>query len=361
MVWALSGGQFPLALAVLQVLALDIGTDLLPAIALGDRAVRPDRVLAGPMPTDDLVDRRLVLRALGVLGPTEAIGEMVAFTLVLLAGGWVWMSQPDPVLLAAASGTAFAAVVLGQLANAFACRSATRWAGAVPLTTNRFLLWAVAAELLMLGLFVGLPSLADLLGGTWPSPLGWLLAALAIPVVWGVDAVHKLGEGASGCGLRQVRDGGGLTAYGVTAQDAAGAALGIRHDVGDEGVVARVARRQLDEPALRGGEVEHLAAATGIPERPGAVAQQVGALRPHRVELRCRPRGSSTRGSARRRAPRSAPAHRPAPASGRATYWLATPLNTTASGVSAAAEAASTSRTDVRPSPSRCTSDCTSR
>ena len=34
-VWALSGGRFPLALGVLQILALDIGTDLLPALALG--------------------------------------------------------------------------------------------------------------------------------------------------------------------------------------------------------------------------------------------------------------------------------------------------------------------------------------
>nr|BFE79391.1 hypothetical protein GCM10020093_019920 [Planobispora longispora] len=34
-VWALSGGTIPLALSVLQVLALDIGTDLLPALALG--------------------------------------------------------------------------------------------------------------------------------------------------------------------------------------------------------------------------------------------------------------------------------------------------------------------------------------
>ncbi len=34
-VWALSGGRFPLAIGVLQVLALDIGTDILPALALG--------------------------------------------------------------------------------------------------------------------------------------------------------------------------------------------------------------------------------------------------------------------------------------------------------------------------------------
>ena len=34
-VWAMSGGRFPLALGVLQILALDIGTDTLPAVALG--------------------------------------------------------------------------------------------------------------------------------------------------------------------------------------------------------------------------------------------------------------------------------------------------------------------------------------
>ena len=34
-VWAMSGGRFPLALGVLQILALDIGTDTLSAVALG--------------------------------------------------------------------------------------------------------------------------------------------------------------------------------------------------------------------------------------------------------------------------------------------------------------------------------------
>ncbi len=48
-VWALSGGRFPLALGVLQILALDIGTDLLPALALGAEAPNP-RALAGPLP-----------------------------------------------------------------------------------------------------------------------------------------------------------------------------------------------------------------------------------------------------------------------------------------------------------------------
>ncbi len=188
--WALSGGRYPLALAVLQVLALDIGTDLLPAIALGTEPPS-NRVLDGPMRIDRLVDRRLLTRVFGVLGPTEALGEMVAFTAVLVAGGWAWGLEPDAALLATASGTAFAAVVLGQLANAFACRSASRWVGRLPLTSNRLLLVAVAVELALLAFFLGFPPVADLLGGSWPSPLGWTLAALAAPLVVLADATHK--------------------------------------------------------------------------------------------------------------------------------------------------------------------------
>ena len=46
-IWALSGGSIPLALGVLQILALDIGTDTLSATALG--AEPPEgRVMNGP-------------------------------------------------------------------------------------------------------------------------------------------------------------------------------------------------------------------------------------------------------------------------------------------------------------------------
>jgi magnesium-transporting ATPase (P-type) len=40
-VWALSGGPFPLAIGVLQILALDIGTDVLPSLALGAEPPAP--------------------------------------------------------------------------------------------------------------------------------------------------------------------------------------------------------------------------------------------------------------------------------------------------------------------------------
>ena len=58
-------------------------------------------------------------------------------------GGAAWRrldagdSFPAPGVLLAASGAAFTAVVLGQLANAFACRSATRAAVAAGLVQQQ--------------------------------------------------------------------------------------------------------------------------------------------------------------------------------------------------------------------------------
>ncbi|MEU7457010.1 cation-translocating P-type ATPase [Streptosporangium roseum] len=196
-VWALSGGTIPLALTVLQVLALDIGTDLLPALALGAEPPNP-QTMHGPARAGSLVDRRLLRRVFGVLGPAEAVVEMAGFVTVLMLGGWVFGAEPSPELLAAASGTAFAAVVLGQLANAFACRSETRWAGHLRWTGNPLLLWAVAIEVVLLLIFLGLPPLTSLLGGSFPSPAGWALAALAVPAVVAADTLHKAIQTRSG-------------------------------------------------------------------------------------------------------------------------------------------------------------------
>jgi magnesium-transporting ATPase (P-type) len=190
-VWALSGGRIPLALGVLQILALDIGTDLLPALALGAEQPRPG-VLDRPPERGHLLDRKVFGRAFGVLGPAEALVEMAAFFAVFLAAGWVPGELfPEGATLLAASGAAFAAVVLGQAANAFACRSEHQWAGALRWTGNRLLLVAVGVELVALLAFVGFPPLADLLGQSWPTPAGWLVAFGAIPAVIGADAGAK--------------------------------------------------------------------------------------------------------------------------------------------------------------------------
>ncbi len=190
-VWALSGDRIPLALGVLQVLALDIGTDVLPALALG--AEPPSgHALDEPPVRRHLLDRPVFLRAFGVLGPVEAFVEMTAFLMVFVAAGW----RPGDVFphgetLLAASGAAFTAVVLGQLANAFVCRSTIRPFWKIGWAANKLLLGAIVAEVAMLATFLYLPPLADLLDQAPPTAIGLGVAGLAIPAVLAADTIQK--------------------------------------------------------------------------------------------------------------------------------------------------------------------------
>jgi magnesium-transporting ATPase (P-type) len=190
-VWALSGGKFPLALGVLQILCLDIGTDLMPALALGAEAAAPDTLQRPPW-RQRVLDRAVLVRAFGVLGPTEALVEMTAFLVALATFGWrPGHGFPTGHPVAAASGAAFMAVVLGQMANAFACRSTTRRPGALGWRTNRLLLLAVLLELLLLLGFLGIGPVARTLDHAWPPLAGALVALLAVPAVFAADALHK--------------------------------------------------------------------------------------------------------------------------------------------------------------------------
>jgi magnesium-transporting ATPase (P-type) len=190
-IWALSGGRFPLAIGVLQVLALDIGTDLLPALALGAEPPRAG-LLDGPPASGHLIDRSILRRAFGRLGPAEALVAMAAFVVVLATGGWrPGDDAPAGDLLLTASGAAFCAIVLGQLATAVACRSTTRPIWHTGLRGNPLLLTAILAELTMLITFLAVPPLAHLLDHRPPSTLGLGIATTAIPVIAAVDAFDK--------------------------------------------------------------------------------------------------------------------------------------------------------------------------
>jgi magnesium-transporting ATPase (P-type) len=190
-VWALSGGSIPLALSVLAVLALDIGTDTFSAVALGAEPPEPD-ALRSPPARGRLLDRTVATRAFGLLGPTEAVLEMGAFFAVFLAVGWRPGESFDATgVTFAAAGAAFLAVVVGQTANAFACRSDTRSPFSLGWTSNRFLLAAVTVEGAIAAAFLLVPGLASLLDHELPTLAGVAVALAAAPAVLAADALYK--------------------------------------------------------------------------------------------------------------------------------------------------------------------------
>lgn len=191
LVWALSGGQFPLALGVLQIIALDLGTDTLSAVALG--AEPPAKhLLDGPPVRGRLMNGTVLRRAFGVLGPLEAALTMAAFVVSLVALGWrPGEAFPTGADLMAASGAAFMTVVAAQTANAFACRSSTKWPGALGWTTNRLLIPAAAIEVAFSLLVLWVPPIAMAIGHQSPPFWGWVVAIASMPILIGVDALDK--------------------------------------------------------------------------------------------------------------------------------------------------------------------------
>jgi magnesium-transporting ATPase (P-type) len=117
---------------------------------------------------------------------------MGAFFAVFLAAGWLpGDSFESTGVVAAAAGAAFLAVVVGQTANAFACRSATARPWGIGWTTNRFLLVAVTIEAAIAAAFLLVPGLASQLEHELPTSAGLVVALLAAPAVLLADALYK--------------------------------------------------------------------------------------------------------------------------------------------------------------------------
>jgi magnesium-transporting ATPase (P-type) len=184
----------PLPLTVMQVLAVDLGTDLLPALALGAEPPEPGSMDRPPRARRErLLGPRRLLHAYGFLGVIEAVLAMVAFFATYRMAGWrpgEPMAGAGPLYQRATTMT-LAAIVAGQIGNAFACRTERQSVFRAGLFRNRMLLLGIAAEIGLLLALVYVPPIANVFG---TAPLGledWRLLAWFPPVVLLADELRK--------------------------------------------------------------------------------------------------------------------------------------------------------------------------
>jgi len=185
----------PLALTIPQILAVDLGTDLVPALALGAERPHPGIMKVPPRPrAERLMNLSLLLRVYTFLGLIEAAIAMTAFFWFLRAQGWTWgtpLEWTDPLYRQATTIT-FAAIVVAQVANVFACRSERISVFRLGFLSNPFLLWGIAVELALLVLIVYTP-LGNLILGTKPLPLwAWVLLILGAAGLLLAEEIRKL-------------------------------------------------------------------------------------------------------------------------------------------------------------------------
>jgi len=193
--WAVSGGRIPLVISVIQVLALDIGTDIFPALALGAERPTPGTMTRPPRPRGvGMLDGPVLVRSLGFLGPVEAVLSMAL--LPLAAGaffGWsVGANLPaNGIPLSVISTMVFASIALMQKAVAFECRSTDRSIFSIGPLSNHLLDLAIVVETLGLMAFIYVPPLARILGQHALSGGQWLPVLVTPALLLGAEEARK--------------------------------------------------------------------------------------------------------------------------------------------------------------------------
>ncbi len=169
---------WPLPLAALQILWLNLITDIFPAFALALEPSAPDVMNQPPRdPKESLLTRPFI----GLI--VWQGGLLTAVTLAAFSVGLHWHGTHD-LGLRRATTMAFMTLALAQVIHAFSSRSQLRSAFTQTLFTNGWL-WSAVGVCLMLQLAaVYLPLLQRVLGTVPPTAFEWgvILACALIPL-----------------------------------------------------------------------------------------------------------------------------------------------------------------------------------
>ena len=186
--------RIPLPLTVMQILAVDLGTDLLPALALGAETPEPDVMRRPPRShRERLLNLPTLLRAYGWLGMIEAALSLGAYFFAYWLAGWRH-GAPMPssgIVYATATTMSLAGIVACQIGNAFACRNSRQASWRLGFSGNRLLLIGIIVEVALLLLLIYAPPLQSVFG---LAPLGiehWSLLAAFGPLLFICEEVRK--------------------------------------------------------------------------------------------------------------------------------------------------------------------------
>ncbi|MGV8026396.1 MAG: cation-translocating P-type ATPase [Anaerolineaceae bacterium] len=193
--YAFSAARIPLALNVMHILAIDLGTDMVPALALGAEPPEPGIMQQPPRNLNEhIITPKLLRRAYLLLGPVQSIATMAAFYYYYWTNGFAgqWMNLPGfGDIYRSATAMALAAVVTTQIGNLFAQRAERTPIFKMPLFKNKMIWIGILTEILVIFAIVYIPFFHQFIG-TNSFPLkNWLFLFAWTPSLIIVDEIRK--------------------------------------------------------------------------------------------------------------------------------------------------------------------------
>ena len=189
----LSRGAIPLPLTVMQILAVDLGTDMMPALGLGTEL--PEQGIMDQPPRskkDTLLNKRIVVKAFFWYGLIASIISMAAYFFVNVLNGWPDVPLAESgIIYRQATTMTLAAIVFCQIGAVLNCRTEKQSVFKVGVFSNKRVLFGIAFEILLLSAIIYVPFLQEVFN---TAPIGikeWaFLIILPLPIVL-IEEIRK--------------------------------------------------------------------------------------------------------------------------------------------------------------------------
>jgi len=197
----------PLALTVIQILSIDLGTDIIPSMGLGQESPDPEEMRRPPREQSErLLTRPVVMHSYLFLGLLEALWSIFLFFYVLVRGGWESGQQlaSNDTLYRSATGIALATILLMQIGNLLGRRFVYRSGLDMGIFKNKLIFFGILIQIVFSWAVLYFPPTKKILATGSFSGEVYFIAWLGIPLIFGLDYTSKkIVQGSRGTPDRQ--------------------------------------------------------------------------------------------------------------------------------------------------------------
>jgi P-type Ca2+ transporter type 2C len=186
--------KIPLPLTIMQILAIDLGIDVLPALGLGIEHSEPGVMKQPPRSLKKrLLDLPLLIRAYCFLGIIESIACMGSYLFAYYSNGWrpgMELISSGPIYIKATT-MCLVGIMVAQIGNVFACRTEKESAFKIGFFSNRLVLIGIASELIIISVIVYFP-LFQRMFNTYPLTfVDWAFLFTFTPIIFLAEEGRK--------------------------------------------------------------------------------------------------------------------------------------------------------------------------
>lgn len=191
--------QIPSPISAVQILAIDLGTDIFPSFSLGIEPPEPENY--SKHKKKKINSRESIMsfkgfRRILYIGIIMATGATIAFIWSMIRGGWHFGHNlsGDAELYIKSTAAAYAVLSMTQMANLLQSRSESHSPFSLGFFKNRYLIYSILISFSILLTFMYVPLCQKYIGMRPIQWQDWLVVAVSSLAVFGWEEVRKENE-----------------------------------------------------------------------------------------------------------------------------------------------------------------------